>query len=185
MLLVLQNYRNERVDVNEVTSKIDPEWENVFRSQQEKDSSFRQDLGRVGGFGLLTEDELVMLERAVHLRYYRANECIIQKEVPQSGLYIISEGSVNVVCDGVVVELLKPISVLGEFGLLDPSPHSLSFFAAEPTKLIGFFKPDLMELLDTQPEMGCKILLRFSQNMARILREQYADLCDLSCEPGE
>ena len=154
MLLVLQNYRNERVDVNEVTSKIDPEWENVFRSQQEKDSSFRQDLGRVGGFGLLTEDELVMLERAVHLRYYRANECIIQKEVPQSGLR-------------------------------DPSPHSLSFFAAEPTKLIGFFKPDLVELLDTQPEMGCKILLRFSQNMARILREQYADLCDLSCEPGE
>ena len=67
-------------------------------------------------------------------------------------------------------------------GLLDPSPHSLSFFAAEPTKLIGFFKPDLLELLDTQPEMGCKILLRFSENMARILRDKYADLCDLGCE---
>ena len=68
--------------MKEITSKIDPEWENVFRSQQEKDSSIRKNLGRVGVFGLLTEDELVMLERAVHLRYYRANECIIQKEVP-------------------------------------------------------------------------------------------------------
>jgi len=168
--------------VNEIPSKIDPEWENMFRSQEEKDSSIRQDLGRVGIFGLLTEDELVLLERAVHLRYYRTNECIIQKEVPQSGLYIISEGSVNVVCDGEIVELLKPISVLGESGLLDPLPHSISFFAAEPTKLIGFFKPDLVELLDTQPEMGCKILLRISENMARILREKYADLCDLGCE---
>lgn len=168
--------------MNEIPSKIDPEWENVFRSQDEKDSSIRQDLGRVGIFGLLTEDELGLLERVVHLRYYGTNECIIQKEVPQSGFYIISEGSVNVVCDGEVVELLKPISVLGEVGLLDPSPHSISFFAAEPSRLIGFFKPDLVELLDTQPEMGCKILLRISENMARILREKYADLCDLGCE---
>ena len=165
--------------MNEIFSKTDPEWENVFRSEGEGDSSIRRDLGHVGVFSLLTEDELALLERAVHLRHYLTNECIIQEGVPQSGFYILSEGSVNVVRDGEVVEILRPIDVLGEFGLLDPSPSALSFYAAEPTNLIGFFKPDLVELLDTQPEMGCKILLKFSENVACLLRESHTNLCDL------
>ena len=42
-----------------------------------------------------------------------------------------------------------------------------------------------MELLDNQPETRCKVLLGISENMAHILLEKRASLCDLGCEFAE
>ena len=60
--------------------------------------------------------------------------------------------------------------------MLDDTPRSSSIVAAEPSELIGFFKPDLMGILSTTPAMGCKILLRLAEEMGRSLQRDYEKL---------
>jgi CRP-like cAMP-binding protein len=120
----------------------------------------------------------------VHLREYKAGETVIRRGVAQSGFYMIRSGSVHIVRRGLdgtgkVVGTLYPPELLGEFALLDDSPRSSTIVAAEPSELIGFFKPDLMDILITKPALGCKILLRLSEKMAHTLRVDYARLLAL------
>jgi hypothetical protein len=42
--------------------------------------------------------------------------------------------------------------------------------------VIGFFKPDLMDVLVTKPALGCKILLRLAEEMNRTLSKDYGRL---------
>ena len=78
-----------------------------------------------------------------------------------------------------MVGTLYSPELISEFALLDDSPRSSSLIAAESSELIGFFKPDLMDILVTNPELGCKILLRMSEEMARSLQRDYTRLCTM------
>ena len=40
--------------------------------------------------------------------------------------------------------------------------------STEPSRLVGFFKPDLLDILERKPAMGVKILLQLS----RVLEER-------------
>jgi hypothetical protein len=42
--------------------------------------------------------------------------------------------------------------------------------------VVGFFKPDLMDILVTKPALGCKILLRLAEEMNRTLSKDYGRL---------
>jgi CRP/FNR family cyclic AMP-dependent transcriptional regulator len=59
----------------------------------------------------------------------------------------------------------------GEMALLLESPRTASAVAHEPTKLLGFFQPDLFSLLETKPKTGNKILLHLAQMIAERLRQ--------------
>lgn len=160
---------------------VDPEWTNFFRLQAQETKTLEESLSAIPIFSLLSDRELRLLKRVVHLRRYAAGETIIRRGVPQSGFYLIRSGSVEIVRQGrdgsrEVVALLGPGELVGEFALFDGAPRSSSIVAAEPSELIGFFRPDLMAVLDTWPAMGCKILLRLGEEMARTLRQDYAAL---------
>jgi CRP/FNR family cyclic AMP-dependent transcriptional regulator len=157
---------------------IDPEWDNVFRYVEQEETSVLDVLVHVPIFSLLTSRELQRIAQAMHLRTYAKGECVIRSGASQSGFYVIFRGSVDVVGrTGSVVGTLHSPELIGEFALLDDSPRSSSLVAAEPSELIGFFKPDLMDILVTNPELGCKILLRMSEEMACNLQRDYAKLC--------
>jgi hypothetical protein len=51
--------------------------------------------------------------------------------------------------------------------------------AAEKSELIGFFKPDLMDILATNPELGCMILLRLGEEMTATLNKDYGRLREM------
>ena len=161
-------------------NSIDPEWDNVFRYVEEEATSVTDVLLHVPIFSLLTSRELQRVAQVMHLRKYVEGECVIRSGASQSGFYVIVKGSVNVVSrtGGVVGTLYSP-ELIGEFALLDDSPRSSSLIAAESSELIGFFKPDLMDILVTNPELGCKILLRLSEEMACSLQRDYTRLCTM------
>jgi len=52
--------------------------------------------------------------------------------------------------------------------------------AVERTVVVGFFKPDLMELLERKPEMGVKILFQLSTVLGRRLLETTEKITALS-----
>ncbi|MDP6041167.1 MAG: cyclic nucleotide-binding domain-containing protein, partial [Candidatus Latescibacteria bacterium] len=78
-----------------------------------------------------------------------------------------------------VLDTLGDGELLGEFALLDDSPRSTSIIAAEPSDLIGFFRSDLVDLIQTQPKMGFKILYRLAQIMAHRMQDVMVDLRDV------
>jgi CRP/FNR family transcriptional regulator, cyclic AMP receptor protein len=164
---------------------IDPEWENFFtRHGTVKKEPLERVLGRVSIFSLLRAKELRALARMVHLRDFARGEVVIQRGAPQSGLYLVRTGSVHIVRESTdgqreTVATLGAGELIGEFALLDDSPRSTSIVAAENSELIGFFKPDLTDILATDPAMGCMILLRLGEDMTQTLNQDYARLREL------
>ena len=154
----------------------DPEWMPLYAPGLDEDDDVAVMLGRQPVFDNLTNRELGRLERIVHRRRFVTNEVVIQAWVPRSGLFVVESGVVNVVRqlvsgENVVIGTLDSGDLLGEFAILDDSPRSTSIVAAEPSDLIGFFRPDLMDLIDTDPMLGFKILYRVSQSMSVRLNE--------------
>jgi CRP-like cAMP-binding protein len=161
----------------------DPEWGGVgqHRNQQE---SLLDVLGRLAVFDTLTWQELSTIERIVHRRRFVTGEIVIQAFTPRSGLFAVVTGSVHVVRhlpegNRLVLDTLGDGELLGEFALLDDSPRSTSIIAAEPSDLIGFFRSDLVDLIQTQPKMGFKILYRLAQIMAHRMQDVMVDLRDV------
>lgn len=164
---------------------IDPEWENYFSPQGTvKKEPLERLLGRVSIFSLLRAKELRALARIVHVRDFSRGEVVIRRGVQQSGLYLVRSGSVHIVREGAdghrqPVATLGVGELLGEFALLDDTPRSTSVVAAETSELIGFFKPDLTDILATKPAMGCMILLRLGEDMTQTLNQDYGRLREL------
>ena len=162
---------------------IDAEWANVFRNEITHEETVEGALRRIKIFSLLSDRELSRLARIVHVRHYLPGETVMHRGVEQSGFYMVLRGSVDIVRDRLdgprqVVANLGAHQLLGEFALLDSTPRNSSIVAAESSQLIGFFKPDLMEILTTNPVLGCKILLRLAEEMSRSLATDYQMLRD-------
>ena len=167
-------------------ASVDPEWGNLFRRPISREESLQESLRQIPSFSLLDKDELSMLTRIVYVRRFEAGETILRRGVEQSGCYLIRLGSVDMVRHGTeekreVVATLGVNEILGKFALLDSTPLDLSLVAAEPSELIGFFRLDLMKILKTHPSIGCKILLRLTEDMTKRLQSNYAELRAMGC----
>ncbi len=165
----------------------DPEWSLGSRSRLGDRAVLLELLGDLPVFDTLTWRELGKIERIVHRRRFGAGEVVLRAWVPRSGLFVVVSGSVNVVRttdDGseIVVGELGEGELLGEFALLDDTPRSTSILAAEPSELVGFFRPDLMDLVATDPRLGFKVLYRLTQAIAGQFRSDNKRLRRVRCE---
>lgn len=157
----------------------DFEWGNLEQDQQIR--PVIDLLGELPLFELLTLSELTKLEHIVHVRTFGPGETVIRALAPRLGMYVIQSGAVHVVRRGhndesFIVGTLHPGELIGEFSLLDPSPRSSGMVAAEFSTLVGFFQPDLMSLIDTDPNIGFKILMTLTQMMADQHRRDMSQL---------
>jgi len=182
------------MELTRVDYDVDPEWADFFTGEARPESSVVGTLGDVAIFDLLSTEDLRRLARVVHVRHFTPGEVIIQAGVPQSGIYVIRSGSVEIVqprregdAEPETVGVLGPGEIVGEFSIVDGAPRSSSLVASEPSELIGFFRPDLLDILRTQPGMGCRILLRIGEEMTRTLNSAYAALrkCGYPLSQGE
>jgi CRP/FNR family cyclic AMP-dependent transcriptional regulator len=163
-------------------SAKDFEWDMLKQDQQIH--SVVDLLGELPLFELLTLSELSKLEDIVHIRTFGPGETIIRAQAPRLGMYAIQSGSVHVVRRGAdhaptILGTLHPGELIGEFSLLDSSPRSSGIVAAEYSTLVGFFQPDLMSLIDTDPNIGFKILMPLTQMMAEQHRRDMYNLRQL------
>ena len=153
----------------------DPEWSLGSRARFGDRALLLELLGDLPVFETLSWRELEKIERIVHRRRFGTGEVVLRAWVPRSGFFVVLSGSVNVVrhagdgSDHVVGELGEG-ELLGEFALVDDTPRSTSIVAAEESELVGFFRPDLMDLVATDPKLGFKVLYQLSQAMASQFR---------------
>jgi CRP/FNR family transcriptional regulator, cyclic AMP receptor protein len=157
-------------------------WENIFKKAKEE-RSIRRILSENILFNELTKRELKFVENIVHERQYRKGEPIFQQGEIGVGMYIIAKGSVDIslfeaqeskndTVKKVHVTRLEAGDFFGELSLVeDTGRRTATAIANEDTLLIGFFKPDLMEILERSPSTGVKVVFSLAEVLAKRLKD--------------
>lgn len=152
-----------------------PIWDDIFHKPAEESETVLA-LKGIPIFQDLDKNELREIERQVHHREYTVGERIFSQGQPGLGMYIVLSGKVRIYQeeDGDQIELVRigQGSFFGEMALLDETPRSATTEALEFSKIIAFFRPDLLELLDRQPRTGLKIVKGIAHVIAARLRAQ-------------
>jgi len=152
-----------------------PIWEVVeFREKTDKDDIFKV-LKNVPIFLELSKKELHEIKKIIHRREYKKGETIFRMGDPGLGMYIIINGLVNIVEENEKNEMktlavLKDGAFFGDLALLDEAPRSASAIADSSCDILGFFRPDFLDLLYRKPKLGIKILIALSRIIGERLR---------------
>ncbi|CUS82107.1 Cyclic nucleotide-binding domain-containing protein [Candidatus Kryptonium thompsonii] len=162
-------------------------WANIFRGRKKKDETVEAILKDVPAFSHLEPKEISLLASIVHKREYKAGEYIFYQGDPGLGMYIIQEGEVLIQYtdpDGNKKELaiLKDGDFFGEIALIDESPRSASAICRTDCQIIGFFRPDLFEIIEKHPRLGIKIVLKLAEIIAERLRRTNQEVTQLKAE---
>ena len=153
----------------------DPSRSNIVRRRDKAEADVFNILKKIPIFQDLSRREFNKIESILHRRNWNADEAIINEGDPGLGMYIIVAGEVRITQvgeDGVQQQLatLTGGDFFGEQALLDESPRPASAYANAPCRIIGFFRPDLLELIESNPRSGLKIVMRLSQMISVRLR---------------
>jgi CRP/FNR family cyclic AMP-dependent transcriptional regulator len=168
-------------------------WDNIFKRLERQ-----QDIGTILAnnilFRNLSKGELKFIEKIIHIRKYRAGETIFRQNESGVGMYIIVKGRVDIsIIDDILLEpdkekevivtRLEPGDFFGELSLVEEvSRRSATAVASEDTVLIGFFKPDLLEILERSPTIGVKVVFRLAEVLGRRLKETTEKISQLKKE---
>ncbi len=156
-------------------------WKNIFSHKIIKEGSTEEVLNKVPAFSNLSPRELKEVAVIVHKREYRTGEPVFYQGDPGLGMYIVQEGEVSITIlgkDGNEQELvvLSDGDFFGELALLDESPRSANAVCKSNCTLIGFFRPDLFELIEKNTSLGIKIVLKLAEIVAQRLRQTDKEL---------
>ncbi len=154
----------------------DPFWSNLFRRRDRDGDELYEVLSKVPVFQDLSRREFERVREVLHPRTYSAEETIVRAGDPGVGMYVILCGEVAVLqeeADGAAVE----VATFGEgdfFGdqvLLDESPRTASAVARQSTRVVGLYRPELLQLIKSQPRIGVKVVMQLSRMAAVRLRQ--------------
>lgn len=160
-------------------------WENIFRFRQIEADEIDNILVKIPVFQDLNNKELKTIKRILHQREYKKNEVIFNQGDVGLGMYIIVKGAVEIVCGPVrhILAELNEGDFFGELALLDDSPRSATAVSKTPCKMLCFFKPELLDLINRDPGLGSKILFKLAWTIGERLKstnEQVSELSHLS-----
>jgi CRP/FNR family cyclic AMP-dependent transcriptional regulator len=161
-------------------------WRNFFRKPKRQENRLEVLLSEVPIFSQLTDRELQSVAAITHYREYSRGEVIFSQGDPGLGMYVIENGEVEIIHYNGEMEttlaILKTGDFFGELSLLDESPRSASAVAVTQSKIVGFFKPDLMNLLNRLPKAGIKVLFKLGEIIGARLRVTNEQLAKISVE---
>jgi CRP-like cAMP-binding protein len=158
-------------------------WENIFKPRQNKKDEIDDILMKIPVFQDLKPRALKKIKCILHHREYKTNESIFSQGDVGLGMYIIERGSVEIVCDPErhILAELQDGDFFGELALLDDSPRSASAITKTPCRMLCFFKPELLDLLDRDPKLGCRILFKLAWTLGERLKTTNQQVKELSC----
>ncbi len=153
-------------------------WEGLYKKKSKGTSAvLRENIL----FKDLSSRELMFVANTVHIRNYRAGEIVFRQGQAGFGMYIIEGGSVNISVkadpfdekqEETVLANLETGDFFGELALVEEIGLRIaSATASSDAKLIGFFKPNLFDIIQRRPSTGVKISLRLNEVLGERLIE--------------
>jgi len=164
---------------------MDSLWGNIF-GRTEEDTVYTL-LQNTPLFDGLSRKELSAVESILHRREYDPEEVLFHQGNPGVGMYIIEEGTVDILYEptGERLAELTDGDFFGELALLNETPRSATAISRTDSVLYGLFRPDLLGLVEQDSSLGVQILLRMGQVLSerlihtneqvQSLREQLAE----------
>ena len=150
--------------------QTDATWGAVFdrKSKAKIERSIIDVLKEVPIFEELSNREIQNIARIAYQRQYSAGEVIIHEGQSAAGMYIMMDGQAEVTKaleDGTILHLttLENSGLFGDVGLLDSSPRTATVKATRDSSVIGFFRPELLELMNSNPRLASKIIFKLGQ----------------------
>lgn len=134
---------------------------------------FEDVISQVPLFQDLSKHELQVLANNCRELEYQAGQTLLRQGETGVGLFIITNGAVNVsqsAPDGSTRELgsFSRGDVLGEMSLLDDQPRTATVVASEPTSVIVIPVWDFRAAMRESPEIGIKLLAVLSRRLRRL-----------------
>jgi CRP-like cAMP-binding protein len=118
--------------------------------------------------GALEDDQLASLAGIAKERSLAPGDTLIRAgDTGALAMYVILEGSVEVIKDGNRLSVLGPGQHIGEMALLAPdnAPRSADVVAAEPTRILQLASWDLFPFLDTNPALARAIITELARRL--------------------
>lgn len=169
-------------------------WENILKKKRNENDVFSF-LKESFLFKDLSRKEIHFLSQLVHVRHFEAGEKIFKQGDPGVGMYLILNGTIDIIMHDpsleyktneqqeVFITRLEKGDFFGELSLIEePSFRSASSVALTKSCLIGFFKPDLLQVIQRNPLTGNKISLRLAEILGKRLRETTEKVTELYIE---
>jgi len=152
---------------------LDTFWLNFFRKEA-AEKTLQDILREIPVFNGLNAKELKEIEKIIHRRQFQKGEPVFREHEAAIGMYIITEGQVQITVQGKLNDESIPLATLdiadffGEISLFDESPRSASATAIEPTVLYALLRPDLFAYIERKPGTGIKLI----SNLVKIIGER-------------
>lgn len=136
-------------------------------------------LGKADWARELSPGDLAHLASAGTICTCARGERIVTQGAEERWMAVILEGEIEVTANRVAGEdallrVMGPGRAIGEFSLLDAEPRSASVDALEPTTLIRWNPDDIDALLDTEPRVAFRLVVRLARDLSRRIRAKDA-----------
>jgi CRP/FNR family cyclic AMP-dependent transcriptional regulator len=119
--------------------------------------------------------ELSLVQKIVHERNFKANETVYSQGERGVGMYMILSGEIEIFENGKSTGVkLGTGSFFGELSLSDNeglTRRPTTVIATLDSRLLGFYKPDLEEIITRSPAAGVKILQGLNQVLQKRLQK--------------
>ena len=169
-------------------------WENVLKKRSNENDIFSF-LKSSFLFKDLSSREIEFLTQLVHVRHFEAGEKNFKQGDPGVGMYLILNGTIDIIMhdpsseykssnkEEIFITRLEKGDFFGELSLIEePSFRSATAVSLTRSSLIGFFKPDLLQVIQRNPLTGNKISLRLAEILGKRLRETTEKVTELCVE---
>ncbi len=167
-------------------------WVNLFKKTNKEDHHLAI-LRKNILFETLNKSELYFVSKTIHERSYHTEEVIFQQDSLGTGMYVIVKGSVDIfikemdpkqgTIHSVHVAHLIEEDFFGEMSLVEEdNRRTATAVAVENTTLIGFFRPDLLEIVNRNPIIGGKITFQLAKILLRRLQATTSKITHLKKE---
>jgi len=129
-------------------------------------------LAKTSIFAPLSEDALLSIAQDARVRTFAAGEMIVEEGDETGSMFIINEGSVEVLKGTTVVDEMGVGTFFGEMSILENHPRSASIRAKEAVSCVSIRRIDFAGLLQRRPHIAVEMLPELAKRLREAREEQ-------------
>ena len=115
-------------------------------------------------------DVLEIFKDSPNARAFAAGDVIFRAGDVGNEMYVLLDGTVDIVLDGRQIEVLEPGSVFGEMAIVDEVPRSADAVARTDVKVEPIDEEWFKHLIRRSPTFGLHVMSVMAQRLRRHMR---------------
>ena len=127
--------------------------------------SHEEFIARVPIFASCTPDEISAIAGVAQGAFFQPSQIIVTQGTPGQAFYMILNGRVEILRDGVSLGGFGPGDLFGEMSLLDQAPRSATIRAIDQVECLMLSSWDFKALLEKHPSIAIKLLEVLSRRL--------------------